>query len=420
MDLTHPTQNDEQYLENANEREFDLVIFGATGFTGHLVAEYLAQVADDTRWAIAGRDKDKLESVRRILGKPELPIVLADSGDRDSLQSMAQRSRVICSTVGPYARYGTPLVEACAEAGTHYCDLTGEPQWMADIFEHVTPVAEETGARLVHCCGFDSVPFDLGVFVAQQTMQQRHGVYAREVIGRMGQSNGGLSGGTIASILLLLEQTGDDLRIKKIVEDPYCLYPKELAPGLDSGDQLGIAWDDTFASWTAPFLMAGVNTRVVRRSNALASLIYGADFQYNEAQLCANRGRALLLTAALGMGMGALSFGPSRNLLKRWLPKPGEGPDAKQRARGFFELFTHAKHPDDASKDVRIQVTGKRDPGYGATSRMLAESALCLAHDPLAVEGGIWTPATALGQCLVERLKRVDIVFEPVAVAAGH
>ncbi|MDB4281709.1 saccharopine dehydrogenase NADP-binding domain-containing protein [Paraglaciecola sp.] len=409
MDLDNSAQD----FEQDDGRDFDLIVFGATGFTGKLVAEYLAQAAGNTRWAIAGRDMAKLEAVRRALNKPDLTIVIADSDDKQSLNNMAQTTRVICSTVGPYARYGTALVEACAEAGTHYCDLTGEPQWMAEIFERIAPIAEETGARIVHCCGFDSVPFDLGVFVAQQTMQQRHGVYAREVIGRMGESSGSLSGGTIASIMLLLEQAGADPSVRALVEDPYCLYPAELSPGLDTADQMGIAWDDTFGSWTGPFLMAGVNTRVVRRSNALASLIYGADFQYNESQLCGNRGRALLLTAGLGMGMGALSFGPSRNLLKRWLPKPGEGPDAKSRERGFFKLFTHAKHPEDASKDVRIQVTGKRDPGYGATSRMLAESALCLAHDPLKVEGGIWTPASALGQSLVERLKRVDITFEP-------
>ena len=412
MNLTNSEPDFQQALDG--DRDFDLIVFGATGFTGKLVAEYLAQVADDTRWAIAGRDKSKLEAVRRAVGKPELAIIVADSSDRQSLDNMAQATRVICSTVGPYARYGTPLVEACAEAGTHYCDLTGESQWMAEIFERITPIAEETGARIVHCCGFDSIPFDLGVFVAQQTMQKRHGVYAQEVVGRMAASHGGISGGTVASMMLLLEQASADPRIREIVADPYCLYPKELSPGLDTADQMGVVWDDTFSSWTGPFLMAGVNTRVVRRSNALASLMYGADFQYNEAQLCANRGKALLLTASLGLGMGALSLSPSRNLLKRWLPKPGEGPDAKTRERGFFELFTHAKHPEDASKDVRIRVSGKRDPGYGATSRMLAESALCLAHDPLKVEGGIWTPASALGESLVDRLKRVDITFEPV------
>ena len=409
-------ENSDFDMAEIKQRDFDLVIYGATGFTGALVAEYLHQTQPGLSWAIAARSPAKLDELKRTIDAPDLATIVADSSSGDDMQRLASSARVIISTVGPYARFGTPLVEACAAEGTHYCDLTGEPQWMASIFEKVSALAEETGARLVHCCGFDSIPSDLGVFVAQQTMIKKHGVLSKKVSGRMGKSKGAVSGGTVASMLLAFEQGISDPVARKVLNDPYGLYPAELNPGLDGPDQRGIRWDDNFESWTGPFVMAAINSKVVRRSNALASLVYGAEFSYDEAMLVENRRSGLLLTGGMSLGMVAMAIGPLRRLIAKRLPQPGDGPTLSERESGFFEFFVHAHHPTDSEKDVRVCVKGKRDPGYGATSRMLAQAGLALAFDDLDVEGGIWTPASALGQHLVDRLAEVDVTFEEITL----
>lgn len=409
-------ENSDLDMNEIKQRDFDVVIYGATGFTGALVTEYLHQTQPELSWAIAARSQTKLDELKRTINAPDLATIVADSSSSVDMQRLASSSRVIISTVGPYARFGTPLVEACAAEGTHYCDLTGEPQWMASIFEKVSALAEETGARLVHCCGFDSIPSDLGVFVAQQTMIKKHGVFSKKVSGRMGKSKGAVSGGTVASMLLAFEQGISDPVARKVLNDPYGLYPTELNPGLDGPDQRGIRWDDNFESWTCPFVMAAINGKVVRRSNALASLVYGADFSYDEAMLVENRRSGLLLTGGMSLGMVAMAIGPLRRLIAKRLPQPGDGPTLSERENGFFEFFVHAHHPTDSEKDVRICVKGKRDPGYGATSRMLAQAGLALAFDELDVEGGIWTPASALGQHLVDRLAGVDVTFEEITL----
>jgi short subunit dehydrogenase-like uncharacterized protein len=402
-------------MNDTLDRSFDLVIYGATGFTGALVAEYLHQTQSGLSWAIAGRSQSKLDLLKDRINAPDLKTIVADSESPDDMRRLVTSARVVISTVGPYARFGTPLVEACAAEGTHYCDLTGEPQWMASIFERVSPLAEETGARLIHCCGFDSIPSDLGVFVAQQSMMNKHGLFATKVSGRMGKSKGAVSGGTVASMLLAVEQAVSDPIARKVLNDPYGLYPSELSPGSDGPDQRGVRWDDHFESWTGPFVMAAINSKVVRRSNALASLVYGADFSYDESLLVDNRRSGLLMAGGMSIGMTALAIPPLRRLISKRLPQPGEGPSVSERENGFFEFFVHAHHPTDSEKDVRICVKGKRDPGYGATSRMLAQAGLSLAFDDLDVEGGIWTPASALGNHLVNRLADVDITFEDVS-----
>ena len=403
-------------MNDTLDRSFDLVIYGATGFTGALVAEYLHQTQSGLSWAIAGRSQSKLDLLKDRINAPDLETIVADSESPDDMRRLVTSTRVVISTVGPYARFGTPLVEACAAEGTHYCDLTGEPQWMASIFERVSPLAEETGARLIHCCGFDSIPSDLGVFVAQQSMMNKHGLFATKVSGRMGKSKGAVSGGTVASMLLAVEQAVSDPIARKVLNDPYGLYPSELSPGSDGPDQRGVRWDDHFGSWTGPFVMAAINSKVVRRSNALASLVYGADFSYDESLLVDNRRSGLLMAGGMSIGMAALAIPPLRRLISKRLPQPGEGPSMSERENGFFEFFVHAHHPTDSEKDVRICVNGKRDPGYGATSRMLAQAGLSLAFDDLDVEGGIWTPASALGNHLVNRLADVDITFEDVSL----
>jgi short subunit dehydrogenase-like uncharacterized protein len=396
------------------DRPFDIVLFGASGFTGELVAEYLANHASNVRWAIAGRNATKLERVRDRLGQPDLPILVADSDDVAALTAMVEQTRVIISTVGPYAQYGTPLLEVCAQQGTHYCDLTGEAQWMAEVYERIDPIAKSSGARLVHCCGFDSLPSDLSVYFLQKAFKAQFGQYAEVVTGRMGRYSGGVSGGTVASMMLVSEQIMKDAALRKRLMDPYALYPEVIEAGLDKPDQMGIAWDKTFESWTGPFIMAAINTKVVRRSNALAGLPYGKNFRYDEAQLCNGRFSALISSIAIGAVMGGALFRPTRALLKRFLPDPGEGPDAKARENGFFEFWAHGVAGADQQNNLRVKVTGKRDPGYGATSRMLAQAGLCLAQDTLDVGGGIWTPATAFPDQLIGRLADVDVHFQVV------
>ncbi len=391
-----------------SDRQYEIILYGASGFTGELVAEYLGAEHPDLRWAIAGRNQQKLEALRLKLGLPGLPILIADSHNTEQLATLVRQTQTVISTVGPYAQYGTPLLETCAREGTHYCDLTGEAQWMAAVFEDVNPIAQASGARLVHCCGFDSIPSDLSVYFLQQQFKERFGRYASHVAGRMGRAAGGVSGGTVASLMYVAEQASKDTRIRETVMDPYALYPANVTPGDDVPDQTGIAWDENFESWTGPFVMAAINTKVVRRSHALAGLPYGQDFRYDESQLCSSRTKALLSAGGLGAVMAGTFFSPTRAVLKKVLPDPGEGPDEATRNNGFFEFWAHGT---DGTHHLKVKVSGQRDPGYGATSRMLAQAGLCLSRDTLSVEGGIWTPASAMGNALLTRLPAVDIHF---------
>ena len=303
-----------------SDRQYEIILYGASGFTGELVAEYLGAEHPDLRWAIAGRNQQKLEALRLKLGLPELPILIADSHNTEQLATLVRQTQTVISTVGPYAQYGTPLLETCAREGTHYCDLTGEAQWMAAVFEDVNPIAKASGARLVHCCGFDSIPSDLSVYFLQQQFKERFGRYASHVSGRMGRAAGGVSGGTVASLMYVAEQASKDTRIRETVMDPYALYPANVTPGDDVPDQAGIAWDENFESWTGPFVMAAINTKVVRRSHALAGLPYGQDFRYDESQLCSSRTKALLSAGGLGAVMAGTFFSPTRALLKSRTP----------------------------------------------------------------------------------------------------
>jgi short subunit dehydrogenase-like uncharacterized protein len=408
--------------QDREKREFDVIVWGASGFTGALVVEYLAQtygVDGELRWAIAGRNRQKLESVRHTClaaaQREQLPILLADSDNPDSLAGLVRKTRVICTTVGPYAKYGTPLVAACASAGTHYCDLTGEVQWMARVIPRYQAAAAASGARIVHTCGFDSVPFDMGNWYLQKVMFERHGVYALQVKGRVGRNRGTASGGTIASVLNMLEEAGHDPSVRRQVANPYVLYPEGVAAGRDGPDQNGAVYDADFGQWTSPFIMAAVNTRVVRRSNALLGFPWGQDFRYDEATLNRSRYEALRNSLASGLGIVALALGPTRRLAQRFLPKPGEGPTRAQREAGYYEIFFHGIDPRDRSHDTRVQVSGDLDPGYGSTSRMLGEAAVCLAKDPLTAGGGFWTPASALGEHYLERLtSRAGLEFRTV------
>ncbi len=391
-------------------RTYNIVLFGASGFTGRLVAEYLLQrygMDGDLRWAIAGRNPDKLAVVAAELGAPDLPVVVADSADGAALAALAADTDVVCTTVGPYALYGSELVKACVAAGTHYCDLTGEVHWMRQMIDLHQQGAEDSGARIVHTCGFDSIPSDLGTLFLQDAMIEAHGVPAQHVKYRTKGFSGGFSGGTVASMINMMEQAGKDPKLRRVLADPYALLPAGCPRGRDRRDQTVAVYDQDFQRWTLPFVMAGINTRVVRRSNALLDFPWGEDFRYDEAVLAPARQTrigAQLAALAMTAGTASLAVPPLRAIAKKFLPAQGEGPSKAQREKGYFDIYLYGVHPTDRDKDMVARVTGDRDPGYGSTSKMLAEAAVCLARDELDCGGGFWTPASAMGQTLIQRL----------------
>ena len=394
-------------------REFDVIVWGATGFTGALVAKYLLRqygVDGDLRWAIAGRSQEKLDALRGELDLHEndLETMVADSFDSGALNDLAQRTRVVLTTVGPYALYGSELVEACVENGTHYCDLAGEVQWIRKMIDEHQERATQTGARIVHCCGFDSVPMDIGVWFLQEEARKRFGHYCQSITLLVKATKGSASGGTVASLINLIEESRKDRAIAKILVHPYSLNPEGEREGPDQRDQQGVLYNDDAKSWTAPFVMAAVNTKVVRRSHALLGYPYGKDFRYQEAVLTgagpAGWAKGAAMTAALGALVAGASFSATRKLLQKFiLPEPGEGPDEEMQQEGFFNLMQIGLLPD--GQILRSRITGDQDPGYGSTSKMLSECAVCLAKDDIDVGGGVWTPASSMAKPLLERLQ---------------
>jgi short subunit dehydrogenase-like uncharacterized protein len=398
----------------ANNREFDVIVWGATGFTGRLVVEYLLNrypPGGDLHWAVAGRNRVKLEqlfgSQDQETGRPA--IIIAESHDLESLDGIAKAARVVLTTVGPYAKYGSDMVAACVRNGTDYCDLCGEVQWMRQMLDEHQATAEKTGARIVMSCGFDSIPSDMGLWFLQQRAMQKYGQTCTEATLLVRAMKGGASGGTFASMLNAIEQARQDSNVARILADPYALNPTGARQGPDGADQRGAAYNEAAGVWTAPFVMAVVNTRVVRRSQALQGYPYGKDFRYNEATVAgpgiAGRTKAILMSAVLALFMMASAFKFTRlNLVRRLLPEPGDGPSRQQRQNGFFNLILLGKLADGTR--MRVRIKGDLDPGYGSTSKMLAESAVCLAKDEAFTGGGFWTPSTALGASLMSRLTR--------------
>ena len=394
-------------------REFDVVVYGASGFTGALVARYLLRrygVAGDLRWAIAGRSREKLEALREALGVQEdaLEIIVADGFDADALTTLAGRARVVLTTVGPYALYGSGLVAACVDSGTHYCDLAGEVQWVRKMIDQHQARAVQTGARIVHCCGFDSVPMDIGVWFLQEEAKRRFGQYCKSVTMLVKATKGTASGGTVASLMNLIEESRRNRAVARVLTDPYSLNPEGEREGPDERDQQSVIYNSDARSWTAPFVMAAVNTKVVRRSHALLGYPYGKDFRYQEAVMtgagAAGWAKGAAMTAALGGLVAGSSFAPTRKLLQKFvLPEPGEGPDQELQEKGFFNLMQIGVLAD--GRKIRSRITGDQDPGYGSTSKMLSECAVCLAKDDIGVGGGIWTPAACMAKPLLTRLQ---------------
>jgi short subunit dehydrogenase-like uncharacterized protein len=391
-------------------RDFDLVVFGATGFTGKLVSDYIKQRAtrEPLRWAIAGRSHDKLTALG--LG---VPVITADALDPAAMRALAARTRVVCTTAGPFARYGSELVAACAEAGTHYCDLTGEVAWMRRMIDAHHARAQATGARIVHTCGFDSIPSDLGAWATQQAFIGRFGAPARQVTALFGEQSGGFSGGTVASAVDTAREASLDRETRSLLANPYGLDPDPRAARPSAPDVRSIGWQPQLKMFTAPFVMAQVNTRVVRRAHALAGLPWGDDFVYREVMSAPANLRGAAMVAGVTGGLAALAFAMSRPTLRdqlaRRAPQPGEGPSADVRQRGHWKLRLVA---EGARGDHLIYVVSDTaDPGYGSTAKMLGESALCLALDPLTSPGGVQTPSVAMAAPLLERLRRAGLTF---------
>tara|TARA_Y100000815_G_scaffold205033_1_gene188849 strand:+ start:946 stop:2121 length:1176 start_codon:yes stop_codon:yes gene_type:complete len=379
----------------ADAREFDLIVYGATGFTGQLVAEYLIENYSDgnLRWAMGGRSLTKLEQVRGELGAPsDIALVTADSGDPAALRDMARRARVVLTTVGPYQLYGSDLVAACAASGTHYVDLSGEPAWMRHMIDAHEATARESGACIVFSCGFDSIPFDLGVWAVERACVERFGKPAPRVKGRIKSMKGTFSGGTAASARATMAAAAKDPSILKLMIDPFALTPGFTGPDQPKG--MVPHYDDAVGGWVAPFMMATINTKNVHRSNFLAGNPYGADFVYDEMMIAPGIGD--MARAAAEAIAKASPIGGEGG------PKPGEGPSREERETGFYECWFIAEMPDGES--LKSVVKGDRDPGYGSTSKMITESALCLIQDG-AAKPGIWTAGGLMPEKLAKRLE---------------
>ena len=402
------------------DRELDLVLFGATGFTGKLVAHYLAKNAPaEARIGLAGRSEEKLEAVRSDLppGAADWPLIVADKSDPESLSELASGTKAVVTTVGPYQQGGLALVEACANAGTHYADLAGEILFMRDSIDAYDTAAKHSGARIVHASGFDSIPFDLGVLVLREKVREDGAGELEDTTSMVVGLRGSASGGTVASLLGQLDEAKGDRERGRLMVDPYALSPKRDAePDLgDEADLRTVKRDSDTGAWLAPFVMAAINTRVVRRSNALQEWDYGRRFKYREAMAFrsgpAAPAIAAAVTAGLGGVMAGLQFGPTRAVLEKVLPSQGEGPSEKARESGFFKIEIRTRTSSGARYVCRVSAQG--DPGYKATAVMLGEAGLCLALDSgLPDRAGVLTPATAMGVPLVERLRAAGFTFE--------
>ncbi len=376
-------------------REFDVVVYGATGFTGRLVAEYLNNqygVGKDLKWAMAGRSEEKLAAVRDEMGVPaEVPFVVADASDPASLKSMAERTGVVLTTVGPYQLYGSDVVAACVAAGTDYVDLCGEVNWMHTMIAKHGDAAKKSGARIVLSCGFDSIPFDLGVYFLQENAKKTLGGVVPRVKTRVREMKGTFSGGTVASFRATMASVGSDPSVIEILTNPFALTEGFKGPDQPAGDKP--VYEDDLGMWVAPFVMAPINTRNVHRSNMLLGHAYGEDFVYDEMMMAGpgEQGEAV-----------AKMIAGDTSMMSDDAPKPGEGPSKKEREEGMYNVLLIGEAKD--GRKINVTVTGDRDPGYGSTSKIIAEAAVCLAKDDVAEAGGIYTSAPAMGMKLVDRL----------------
>ena len=427
-DTSNPNNaaNDKQAIFS-DKRPYAVVLYGATSFVGQITAHYLTEFLSNAKdknganvtWAIAGRDEEKLNELQSKLAS-KVDIIIANSDDAASLDKMTKQTQVIISTVGPYLKYGEPLIKSCAENGTDYVDLTGEAIFIKDMMDKYQDAAKQSGARIVNSCGFDSIPSDLGVYFTQQQAEERFGSACDVINMRVKAAKGGLSGGTIASMATIFEEVGQDKSRRKQVANPYLLNDDKDAPNVRQANVSKPEYDDEHKRWLAPFVMASINTRIVHRSNQLLGYEYGRDFKYDEAMWMKDGLKGKLSSYAMSAGLlgfaTAMMITPSRELLsKHVLPKSGSGPSKEEQENGYFDIRLFGQTTDKDS--INTKVTGDKDPGYGSTSRMLAQAALCLAQDISKEEvgGGFWTPASAMGDSLLTRLEaHAGLSFEVV------
>ncbi len=412
-------------MSKSAETTYDLVIFGASSFVGQILTRYLFDAygagmeADSTvTWAIAGRSETKLTTLKRSLGEgaEALPVILADASDDKALRAMCEQTRVVISTVGPYALYGEPLVRACARSGTDYCDLTGEVQWIRKMVDRYEDDAKASGARIVHCCGFDSIPSDMGVWFLQEQSEKLFGAACRDVRMRVKAAKGTFSGGTVASMINIAKEAGSNPELRKELANPFSICPPDHRPKTRQPSLKSAEYDKTFGVWLAPFVMGAINTRIVHRSNALQDARYGRDFTYDEAMMTGRGMKGRLAAYSIIGGLGAFftasAIKPTRWLVEKLLPKPGEGPSPEAQESGFYDLRFVGRTAD--GKTMITKVTGDKDPGYSSTSKMLGEAGMCLAFDvPADQPGGFWTPSSLLGANLKERLtSKAGLTFD--------
>ena len=389
-------------------RKYDLLIWGATSFTGKLVTEYLFNKygSSKIKWAIAGRNLDKLKKIRSEVADEKIPMFIADSFDEESLLKFVKKTKVVCSTVGPYSLYGTKLVKLCVENNTNYCDITGEAHWIRNLIDQFHEEAKSKKIKIVNSCGFDSIPSDMGVYFIQNEIKKTYKNYANFIKMRVAGVRGGISGGTYGSINNLLKEAYSNKKIFRVLNNPYGLNPKNKMEGMDKKDLRKIIFDKESNSWIYPFIMAGINTKIVRRSHALTNFQYGKDFRYEEAMM-SGKGISGLLKAILAVfPLAMIGLNPNsflKKIVNSYMPKPGEGPGLEKRKNGFYNLRFYVTI--DERRKAFAKVVGDNDPGYGSTSKMLAESALCLAFDKLPENYGVVTPSIAMGKQLLERLR---------------
>lgn len=375
----------------SEQREFDIIVYGATGYTGRLVAEYLTGKTG-LKWAMAGRSADKLAEVRDLIGAPaDTPLVVADAADPASLDAMTKRTKVVLTTVGPYQLYGNDLVAACVANGTDYTDLCGEPAWMRQKIDAHDAAAKASGARIVFSAGFDSIPFDLGVLMLQKHCVDTFGAPAPRVKGRVRAMKGTFSGGTAASLKATMAAAAKDPAVIAYLTNPFSLAGDHEGPPQPAGNKP--EYDEALGSWATSFVMAPINTKNVHRTNALLGYAFGADFVYDEMMLTGpgEQGEAMAKHVVSTPMMGGADD-----------PKPGEGPSKEERETGFYDVLFIAEYPD--GRTARLSVKGDKDPGYGSTSKMISETAIALCETTGA--GGVTTPGAALGEKLVERLEK--------------
>lgn len=380
-------------MVDANTK-YDIVVFGASGYTGRLVAEYLQQeyANTDLKWAMAGRSLDKLASVRTALGISEsVELVSVDSDNAASVGQMVSDCKVVITTVGPYQLYGEELIKQCAQQGTDYVDLSGEPSWMHETIAQYSAAAKASGARIVHSCGFDSIPFDLGVYCLQQHAIAQTGKPITTVKGRVRAMNGTFSGGTIASMRATMASAQANPAIIKVLTNPFALTEGFTGPEQPTGT--APQYDEELNSWSAPFIMAAINTKNIHRSNLLLGHQYGEDFRYDE----------MLLTGDGDQGKAAADYVAKDDSIGKSDLQPGDGPTQEERENGNYDAIFAGQNCEGELMISSVQ--GDRDPGYGSTSKMLAEAAICLLENPTLAGGGLWTPAAALGQALIDRLQ---------------